>query len=118
MNVKMSAMEQTTQELQSHIEAQTVPQPPQNVNFHDLATQQAQQVPNLDPSQTQLATFLATLQIKSDHESKLARHLLEKSLMTTVNTVNSHTQEISQVRQSVVRKVTKPQPGKSKESKA
>ena len=50
MNVKMSAMEQTTQELQSHIESQTVPQPPQNVNFHDLATQLVQQVPNLDPS--------------------------------------------------------------------
>ena len=99
----MSAMELTTQELQSHIESQTVPKPPQNVNFHDLAIQQVQQqVPDLDPSQAQLATFLATLQIKSDHESKLARHLLEKSLMTTVNTVNSHTQEISQVRQSVV----------------
>ena len=98
----MSAMELTTQELQLHIQAQSVPQPPQNVNFHDLAIQQVQQqVPNLDPSQIQLATFLATLQIKSDHESKLARHLLEKSLMTTVNTVNSHTQELSLIKQSV-----------------
>ena len=98
----MSTMEQTTRELQSHIQSQLVPQPPQNIDFHDLATQQVvQQVPNLDPSQTQLATFLATLQIKSDHQSKLARHLLEKSLMTTVNTVNSHTQEISHIRQFV-----------------
>ena len=96
MIFRMSSMELTTQELQSHIESQTVPKPPQNENFHDLAIQQVQQVPNLDLSQGQLATFLATLQIKSDHESKL-----EKSLMTTVNTVNSHTQEISQVRQSV-----------------
>ena len=61
-------MEQTTQELQSHINSQLVPQPPQNIDIHDLATQQVHQVPNLDPSQTQLATFLATLQIKSDHE--------------------------------------------------
>ena len=97
----MSTMEKTTQELQSHIQAQSVPQPPQNVNFHDLATQLVQQVPNLDPSQTQLATFLATLQIKSDHESKLARHLLEKSLMTTINTVNAHTQELSNINQAV-----------------
>ena len=75
-------MEQTTQELKSHIESQSVPQPPQNLNFHDMAIQQVQQqVPNLDPSQIQLATFLATLQIKTDHESRLARHLLEKSLM-------------------------------------
>ena len=98
----MSTMEQTTQELKSHIESQSVPQPPQNLNFHDMAIQQVQQqVPNLDPSQIQLATFLATLQIKTDHESRLARHLLEKSLMTTVNTVNSHTKEISHIRQTV-----------------
>ena len=97
----MSAMQHTTQELQSHIQAQSVPQPPQNVNFHELAMQLVQQVPSLDPSQTHLATFLATLQIKADHESKLARHLLEKSLMTTVNTVNSHTQELSHIKQTV-----------------
>ena len=97
----MSTMEQTTQELQSHISSQSVPQPPQNIDFHGLATQQVQQLPDLDPCQTQLATFLAKLQIKSDHESKLARHLLEKSLMTTVNAVNSHTQEISNIRQFV-----------------
>ena len=55
----------------------------------------------LDPSQTQLATFLATLQIKAEHEARLARHLLEKSLMTTIDTVNTHTQDIANVKQCV-----------------
>ena len=79
----MSTMEQATSDLLSHIQSTSVPQPPQEVNFSHLATQQVSQVQGLDPSQTQLATFLATLQIKAEHEARLARHLLEKSLMTT-----------------------------------
>ena len=97
----MSTMEQATHDLQSHIQSSSVPQPPQEVNFSYLATQQVSQVPGLDPSQTQLATFLATHMIKAEHEARLARHLLEKSLMTTINTVNTHTHDISNVKQSV-----------------
>jgi len=97
----MSTMEQVTSELQTHVQSTSVPHPPQDVNFNHLATQQVSQVPGLDPSQTQLATFLATLQIKAEHEARLARHLLEKSLMTTIETVNTHTQDIASVKQSV-----------------
>ena len=97
----MSTMEQATSELQSHIQSTSVPHPPQEVNFHHLATQKVSQVPGLDPSQIQMATFLATLQLKAEHDARLARHLLEKSLMTTINTVNTHTQDITSVKQSV-----------------
>ena len=97
----MATMEQVTSDFQSHIQSTSVPQPPQEVNFNHLAAQKVSQVPGLDPSQTQLATSLAALQIKAEHEARLARHLLEKSLMTTINTVNSHTQDISSVKQSV-----------------
>ena len=97
----MSAMEQTTSELQSHLESQSVPPPPQDVDFHLLATQKVSQVPGLDPSQAQLAILLAQLQIKAEHEAKLARHLLEKSLMTTINTVNTHARNIASLDQSV-----------------
>ena len=100
MIVIMSTMEQATNDLVSHIQSTSVPQPPQEVNFNHLATQQVSQVPGLDPSQAQLATFLATLQIKAEHEARLARHLLEKSLMTTINTVNSHSQDIANVKRS------------------
>ena len=100
MIVNMSTMEQATNDLISHIQSTSVPQPPQEVNFNHLATQQVSQVPGLDPSQAQLATFLATLQIKAEHEARLARHLLEKSLMTTINTVNSHSQDIANVKRS------------------
>ena len=95
-------MEQVTIDLQSHIQNASVPHPPQEVNFQHLATQQVSQIPGLDPSLAKLATFLATLQIKAEHEAKLARHLLEKSLMTTINTVNTHTQDIANMKQSVV----------------
>ena len=56
----MSTMEQATSDLLSHIQSTSVPQPPQEVNFSHLAAQQVSQVQGLDPSQTQLATFLAT----------------------------------------------------------
>ena len=48
-------MEQATSDLLSHIQSTSVPQPPQEVNFSLLATQQVNQVQGLDPSQTQLA---------------------------------------------------------------
>ena len=54
----MSPMDQTTSELQSHLENQTVPPPSQDMNFHDLASQQVSQVQGLDPSQIHLAIFL------------------------------------------------------------
>ena len=74
-------MEDSIVELQSHFQNHAVPLPPQNVNFHELATEQIRQIgPGLDPSQTQLATVLATLQIKSEHEAKLSQHLLHKTL--------------------------------------
>ena len=97
----MSAMEESADELQNHFQSQSVPPPPQNVNFHELATEQVrQQGPGLDPSQAQLAIFLATLQIKSEHEAKLSRYLLQKTLKDTVTTVNTHTQDIVQLRDS------------------
>ena len=94
-------MDKTTSELQSHLENQTVPPPSQDMNFHDLASQQVSQVQGLDPSQTHLAIFLASLQIKAEHEAKIARHLLEKSLMSTIHTVNTNSQDISNLKQSV-----------------
>ena len=94
-------MEQATSDLLSHIQSTSVPQPTQEVNFSHLAAQQVSQVQGLYPSQTQLATFLASLQIKAEHEARLARHLLEKSLMTTIDTVNTHTQDIANVKQCV-----------------
>ena len=80
---------------------QTVPPPTQDMNFHDLASQQVSQVQGLDPSQTHLAIYLGSLQIKAEHEAKIARHLLEKSLMSTIHTVNTNSQDISNLKQSV-----------------
>ena len=98
----MSTIQPTTSELQYQLENQSAPQPTQNINFHDLASQQVSQVPGLDPSQTHMATFLASLQIKAEHEAKVARHLLEKSLMNTIQTVNTNSKDISNIKQSVV----------------
>ena len=97
----MSPMDHTTQEYQSILEIQTAPPQPQDMNFHDLAAQKVSQVQGLDPSQTHLATFLASLQIKAEHDAKIARNLLEKSLKATIQTVNTNTQEINNVKQSV-----------------
>ena len=95
-------MEESADELQSHHQPQAAPQPPQNVNFHQLALEQVRQWgPGLDPAQSQLATFPATLQIKAEHEARLARHLLEKTLSNTVQTVSSHTADISQLKVTV-----------------
>ena len=95
-------MEESADELQSHHQSQSAPQPPQNVNFTDLAIEQVRQMgAGIDPGQTQLATFLATLQIKAEHEAKLARHLLEKTLMNTVNTVSSHSEDIAHLKVTV-----------------
>ena len=95
-------MEESADELQSQPQPQAAPQPPQNVNFHQLAQEQVRQwAPGLDPAQSQLATFLATMQIKAEHEARLARHLLEKTLSDTVQTVSSHTADISQLKVTV-----------------
>ena len=101
-NPTMSTIQPTTSELQYQLENQSAPQPTQNINFHDLASQQVSQVPGLDPSQTHMATFLASLQIKAEHEAKVARHLLEKSLMNTIQTVNTNSKDISNLKQTVV----------------
>ena len=95
-------MENSVNELQAHFQSLTVPIPPQNVNFQELASEQIRQLaPGLDPTQTQLATVLAALQIKTEHEARLSRHLLHKTLLDTVNTVSTNKQDITQLKVSV-----------------
>ena len=95
-------MENSVNELQAHFQSQSVPLPPQNVNFQELASEQIRQLaPGLDPTQTQLATVLATLQIKTEHEARLSRHLLHKTLLDTVNSVSTNKQDITQLKVSV-----------------
>ena len=95
-------MEDYIRQLQSHFEIQPVPQPPQNINFQEMAAEQVKMAgPGLDPSQAQLATVMATIQLRSEHESKLSVHLLQKTLLETVKSVSSNKQEISQLRLSV-----------------
>ena len=95
-------MEDYIRQLQSHFEIQPVPQPPQNINCQEMAAEQVKMAgPGLDPSQAQLATVMATIQLRSEHESKLSVHLLQKTLLETVKSVSSNKQEISQLRLSV-----------------
>ena len=61
-------MDQVAINLQSDIHFQSSAEPSQNVDFHALATQQVKQVLGLDPNQVQLATLLASLQIKAEHQ--------------------------------------------------
>ena len=94
----------TVNELQAHFLPKPVPPPPQNIDFHELAVQQISQVGSaLDPAQTQLATVMATLQIKSEHEAKLERHLLYKTLLDTASTVSANKQDILQVKDTLVK---------------
>ena len=55
----------------------------------------------MDPAQTQLATVMATLQIKSEHEAKLKIHLLHKTLLDTASTVSTNKQDILQVKDTL-----------------
>ena len=91
-------MEEAAHELYQHFQATPVPLPPQDVNFQALAAEQVMQMGNIDPSQAPLATFLAILQLKTDHESKLARHLMSKTLFTTIHTVKANTQDITHLK--------------------
>ena len=96
-------MEEAAHELYQHFQATHVPLPPQDVNFQALAAEQVMQMGNIDPSQAPLATFLAILQLKTDHESKLARHLMSKTLFTTIHTVKANTQDITHLKDYVGR---------------
>ena len=71
----------------------------QDVNFSELATEQIRHLcPNLDPMQTQLAIGLATLQIKSEHEAKLSRQHLQKTILDTVNTASLNKQNVEGIK--------------------
>ena len=69
-------------ELQSHFQAQPVPKSLQEINFQSMAAEQVRMTgPSLDPSQAQLATVMATIQLRSEYEAKLSLHLLQKTLL-------------------------------------
>ena len=81
---------------------QLAPQPPQNINFKELAEEKVRQLaPSLDPSLLQLATVMATLQLKSEHESKMATHLLHGTVLETVHSVSTNKKEINHLKTSV-----------------
>ena len=94
-------MEEAAQELHNHFQATAVHLPPQDINFQALSAEQVQQFGQTMDSNQAVATFLATLQLKSEHESKLARHLMSKTLFATINTVQVHSQDISQLKNIV-----------------
>ena len=97
-------MENSVNQLQSHFQAQPVPPPPQNTNFQELAAEQVRQLgPSMDPALSQLATVMATMQLKADHDAKLSSHLLQKALLETVNNVKQNNQEISELKSSLTR---------------
>ena len=88
-------MEDSLSQLQAHFQTKDKPKPSPNINFQQLAEEQVKSVGlGLDPAQLQLATVLATIQIKSQHKSNLSMHLLQKSLLETSNAVSTNKQEI------------------------
>ena len=96
----MSAMEQTVHDLQAHLQAHPVPLHHQGLNFEATAAEQVSQM-GLEPNMSKFATFLATLQIKSEYKSRLSRDMLTKGLLNTITTVNTNTQDIAQLKQTV-----------------
>ena len=77
-------MENAVNQLQLHYQAQNVPQPPQSINFQEMAAEQVKSVGlSLDPALKQLATVMATIQLKNEHDSKISLHLLQKTLLET-----------------------------------
>ena len=100
--IKPNAMEDSVQQLQGHFQSQPVPPPPQNINFQELAAKQIRELgPSMDPALSQLATVMATMQLKSEYEIKLSSHLLHKTLLDTVNSVKQNSLDISDLKSSV-----------------
>ena len=100
--IKPNAMEDSVQQLQGHFQSQPVPPPPQNINFQELAAKQIRELgPSMDPALSQLATVMATMQLKSEYEIKLSSHLLHKTLLETVNSVKQNSLDISDLKSSV-----------------
>ena len=97
-------MENSINQLQAYIQNQPVPQHPQNINFKELAEDKVRQLaPGLDPAMSQLATVMATLQLKSEHETKVATHLLQKTVLETVNSVSRNKEEINHMRTAMTK---------------
>ena len=93
-------MEQAVHDLQAHLQAHPVTLHPHGTNFEAIAAEQVSKM-GLDPNMSRFATYMATLQIKSEYESKLSRDMLTKGLLSTINTVNNNTQDIAQLKQTV-----------------
>ena len=91
-------MENAVNQLQLHYQAQNVPQPPQSINFQEMAAEQLKSVGlSLDPALKQLATVMATIQLKNEHDSKISLHLLQKTLLETSKIVTNNRQELVQL---------------------
>ena len=100
----INTMENSINQLQAYIQNQPVPQHPQNINFKELAEDKVRQLaPGLDPAMSQLATVMATLQLKSEHETKVATHLLQKTVLETVNSVSRNKEEINHMRTAMTK---------------
>ena len=87
----MSAMDQALQELQVHVQANPVH--PQGVDFGAIAAQQVAQLGD-NPSFAQYATYMTSLHMKSDHESKQSRGAMHKVAMATSAAVHINTRDI------------------------
>ena len=95
-------MEDHINRLKAHFDTQSIPQSLDKMNFQQIAADQVRSFgPNLDQNQVQLATVMASIQLKSEHENKLSMHLLQKSILETINTVTGNKQEIAKLQTSV-----------------
>ena len=96
----MSAMDQALHDLLADVEANPTPQDPPEASYESVAAEQVGQM-GLDPALSRFALYMTTLQLKSNHESKLCRDRITAAMSSTTASVTTNTNDIIQLKETV-----------------
>ena len=96
----MSAMDQALHDLIADVEANPTPQHPPEATYESLAAEQVGRM-GLDPALSRFAMYMTTLQLQSNHESKLCRDRITAAMSSTTASVTTNTNDIAQLKETV-----------------
>ena len=93
-------MDQALHDPIADVEANPTPQHAPEASYESLAAEQVGQM-GLDPALSRFAMYMTTLQLKSNHESKLCRDRITAAMSSTTASVTTNTNDILQLKVTV-----------------